>query len=171
MATATQTTALIGVFSDARQADHFVAQLKQAGFRDDQIGVMARGRETRESPVEESALAGALTGGTLGALTGAVLTVGLIPGIGPILAGGGLMVGLLGGAAAGATVGGVLGALIGLGVPEDRARHYESEVHAGRTLVVVQPESRFGDALAILRRVETEEPAEKPEAAPLDQRP
>jgi hypothetical protein len=165
MAISTQTTALIGVFVKHDQADQFVAELKKAGFRDEQIGLMAPDHNKIGTPVEDSALAGALAGGTLGALTGAALTVALIPGVGPVLAAGELLVGLLGGAAAGATAGGVLGALIGLGVPEDRARLYESEVHAGRILVVVQPESRFADALAILRKVEAEEaPPAKPDA-------
>jgi hypothetical protein len=171
MATTTQATALIGVFPDHRQADRFVAELKKAGFRDEQLGVMTPNPEQADSPVEDSALAGALTGGTLGALTGAALTIGLVPGVGPIVAGGGLLLGLLGGAAAGATAGGVLGALIGLGVPEEQARHYEAQIHAGRTLVVVEPETRFADALAILRRIEAEEsPAAKPKAEFLEHR-
>jgi hypothetical protein len=159
MAIAQQTTALIGVFADHRQAERFVEELKLAGFRDDQIGMMRRGPETADTPVGDNAVAGALTGGTLGALTGAALTTGLIPGVGPVLVGG-VLLGILSGATAGAAAGGILGALIGLGIPEEEARHYESEVRAGRTLVVVQPAGRFPEALAILRHVE--EAAAKP---------
>src|SRR5215471_1162256 len=152
MTTNTQGTALIGVFGDHWQARHFVDELTKAGFRPERIGVLTR-EKVDETPVEDTAVAGALTGGALGALTGAALTSGLIPGVGPVLAGG-ILVGILGGAAAGATAGGVLGALIGLGIPEEQARHYESEFKAGRTLVVVQDPERFGEALGILRRVE-----------------
>jgi hypothetical protein len=174
MATTTQTTALIGVFPNRSRAEHFVRELKQAGFRDDQIGVLTPREEEQETPVEDSALAGALTGGTLGGLAGLALTAGLLPGVGPVLAGG-ILTGLLGGVAAGATAGGVLGALIGLGVPEEHARRYEAEFRAGRTLVVVQGEERFGVALAILRRLEEEDkaPAQgapaQPELEKLDQ--
>jgi hypothetical protein len=165
-----QETALIGVFPNHRQADRFVKELKHAGFRDDQIGVLGRTTESN-TPVEDSAVAGALTGGTLGALTGAALTAGLIPGIGPVLAGG-VLVGILGGAAAGATAGGVLGTLIGLGIPEEKARHYENQLKAGRTLVVVQGEDRFPEALEILRHIETPQSntsSEKPRVLELDE--
>ncbi len=172
MAMTDQATALIGVFADHRQADRFVDALKRVGFTDRQIGVMTRGPDKEGTAAEDTAVAGALTGGTLGALTGIVLTAGLIPGIGPVLAGGGLLVGLLGGVAAGATAGGVIGALVGLGIPEEHARHYEGQLKAGRTLVVVQGGERFGEALAILRHIEesenTGQPA-KPEVVPLDE--
>jgi hypothetical protein len=141
-------TVLIGVFSDHQQAERYVEDLKRAGFRDDQIGVARRGRE--EASVEETAAAGALTGGTIGVLAGVAVAVGLIPGIGPVMAGG-LLAGILGGAV-GASAGGLLGALIGLGISEELARHYESELTAGRTLVVVKAAGRYPDALTILRR-------------------
>jgi hypothetical protein len=159
MATAQQTTALIGVFADHRQAERFVDELKLAGFRDDQIGMMRRGPETGDTPVGDNAVAGALTGTALGALTGAALTAGLIPGVGPMLVGG-VLLGILSGATAGAAAGGILGALIDLGVPKEEARRYENEVRAGRTLVVVQAAGRFPEAFAILRHVE--EGAAKP---------
>jgi hypothetical protein len=53
----------------------------------------------------------------------------------------GIFAGLLGGATLGITTGGLVGALIGMGVPEEEAHHYESEFHAGRTLVTVQAEA------------------------------
>jgi hypothetical protein len=164
MAVTDQATALIGVFGDRRHAEHFVDELKRAGFRDDQMGVIRRNEVPADDAVEDTAVAGALTGGALGALTGVILTAGLIPGIGPVVLGGGLLAGILGGAAAGATAGGVLGALVGLGIPEEEARHYESDLKAGRTLVVVQGGSRLPQALDILRRVEASEPATVPPA-------
>jgi hypothetical protein len=145
-----QMTAVIATFADRRQADRFVEKLTQAGFRNDEIGVMALHEESTGTKVEEGAAAGAVTGGALGAFTGAVAT-GLIPGVGPIVATG-LLAGVLGGAAAGATAGGALGALIGLGIPEDEARRHEEEFLAGRTLVVVQALGRGTEALAILQR-------------------
>src|SRR5207244_13478774 len=115
---AEQTTALFATFEDRRQAERFVAELKRAGFKDEELGVLTP--HAVSHPVEEGAAAGAVTGGALGAVAGAVAT-GLIPGVGPVIAAG-LLAGVLGGGAAGAATGGVLGALIGLGVPEEEAR-------------------------------------------------
>jgi CBS domain-containing protein len=147
-------TALIATFWDQHDADRFVVELKRAGFKDDEIGIIAPQKGQADS-VEEGAKAGAITGGTLGACAGAIAT-GLIPGIGPVLAGG-LLAGVLGGAAAGATAGSLLGVLLGLGVPEDQARKYEEEFFAGRTPVVVQASGRGTDALAVLNRLNNEE--------------
>jgi hypothetical protein len=149
-----QITAVIATFPDRRQAECFVQALRQAGFREDEMGVLSPDGAGVESKVEESAAVGAVAGGTLGAFAGAVAT-GLIPGIGPVIAAG-LLAGVLGGAAAGAAAGGVLGALIGLGIPETEARRYEEEFLAGRTLVVVQALGRGPEALAILRRCDEE---------------
>jgi len=64
----------------------------------------------------------------------------------------GLLAGVLGGATLGITTGGLVGAMIGLGVSEEEARHYESEFHAGRTLVTVQADGRHAEAAGILTR-------------------
>ncbi|MBY0525416.1 MAG: general stress protein [Gemmataceae bacterium] len=145
MASHEQISALIATFADCQQAEHYVEELRNAGFKGDEIGVLSP-HDTHED-VEDQAVAGAITGGMFGALAGAV-ALGLIPGIGPVLAAGSLV----GAAAAGAATGGLLGTLIGLGIPEERARRYEEEFLAGRTLVVVQALGRGGEALSILRR-------------------
>jgi hypothetical protein len=150
MMEAKQMTAVIGTFADRSQAEHFVAQLRQAGFRDDEIGMTTPAKEAKGPTAEEDIAVGAVAGGALGAFAGAVAT-GLIPGIGPVIAAG-LLAGIVGGAAAGATAGGLIGALVGLGVPEAEARRYEQEFLAGRTLVVVQSAGRAAEALAILNR-------------------
>ena len=150
-------TVLIGVFATHQQAEHFVTELKRAGFRDDEIGVAAPGPTEAEHPVEDSAVGGALAGGAFGVFAGLAVALGMIPGVGPVLLGGALA-GILGGAAVGAAAGGLLGALIGLGIPEEHARHYERHVQEGRTLVVVQAAQRYGEALDILHRSEPHEP-------------
>lgn len=149
-----QITAVIATFADRHRAERFVQALRQAGFREDEMGVLSPDGAGTDSRVEEGAAVGAVAGGTLGAFAGAVAT-GLIPGFGPVIAAG-LLAGVLGGAAAGAAAGGVLGALIGLGIPESEARRYEQEFLAGRTLVVVQAIGRGPEALAILRRCDAE---------------
>lgn len=149
-----QITALIATFTERRHADHFVDELKRAGFKDDEIGLVAPHDDELE-PVEEGAVAGAITGGALGAAAGALAT-GLIPGVGPVVAAG-ILTGMLGGLAAGAGTGSLVGALIGLGIPEDEAHKYEQEFLAGRTLVVVQALGRGGDAMAILNRLKDQQ--------------
>lgn len=146
-----QITAVIATFTDRHEADRFVDELRQAGFRDDEIGVISPEANSTESRVEEGAAVGAVAGTTVGAVAGALAT-GLIPGVGPVIASG-LLAGVLGGAAAGAAAGGLLGALIGVGIPESEARRYEEEFLAGRTLVVVQAIGRGAEALAILHRL------------------
>jgi len=158
-----QQLTVVGVFEDRLQADRAVDALRRAGYRDDQIGIALRyGGESVIGPTgdnaiarEEShagtgAVAGALTGLGLGALAGLGVLSGVIPVIGPAIAGGTLGV-ILTNAAAGAGLGGVTGALIGAGIPEDEAQYYQGEFEEGRVIVTVNPEGRADEARAILR--------------------
>ncbi|PIQ19904.1 MAG: hypothetical protein COW65_18150, partial [Cytophagales bacterium CG18_big_fil_WC_8_21_14_2_50_42_9] len=84
--------------------------------------------------------AGSAIGGTLGAIVGAVAAIGTsvaLPGLGLIIAGP-LAAGLAG-AGAGGLTGGLLGALVGSGIPEDRAKEYESGVKEGGIVMGVHP--------------------------------
>jgi uncharacterized protein (TIGR02271 family) len=158
---AKQRSTVVGVFEDRRHADQAIAELKRAGFRDDQIGVAMRQTggsagaeataETGETYAEEGTAAGVLTGLGLGALAGLGVLSGVIPIIGPAIAGGTLGI-ILSNAAAGAAVAGLAGALIGYGIPEEEAQYYHSEFEAGRTIVTVQANGRYDDACTILRR-------------------
>jgi hypothetical protein len=153
--TTTSQTVLIGVFAQRSQAERFVEELKDAGFRDEEIGVASpAGAELH--PVEDTAVAGALTGGAVGVFAGLVMGLGLVPGVGPVLLAG-VLASVLGGAAVGATTGGLLGALLGLGMPADYVRRYEEHLREGRTLVVVKAAGRYAEALAILRSCEAHE--------------
>jgi uncharacterized protein (TIGR02271 family) len=156
---AKQRSTVVGVFEDRRQADQAVAELKQAGFRDDQVGVAMRQAEgstdaattTGETNAEEGGLAGVLTGLGLGTLAGLGVLAGVIPVVGPAIVGGTLGV-ILSNAALGAGVAGLAGALIGYGIPEEEAKYYHGEFEAGRTIVTVQADGRYDEAAAILRR-------------------
>jgi hypothetical protein len=147
---------VVGVFTDPKQAEGAVEELRGAGFRPDQIGVAVRHEEAMDSgpPATETKAAdggvtGVLTGGALGALLG-VAAAGLIPGIGPVLGLGILAAG--GGVAAGAVAGGLIGTLIGLGIPEEEAHYYQREVQQGRTLVTVKADDRYNGPVEVLRR-------------------
>jgi hypothetical protein len=161
-----QKTTIVGVFDDRMRADRAVDELRRAGFRDDQIGVAMRydagddmagdataaiTTDADESKAGTGAIAGILGGLGLGALAGLGVLSGVIPVVGPAIAGGTLGI-ILSNAAVGAGVGGLVGALVGAGIPEDEARYYHGEFEAGRTIVTVQAGGRADDAMAILRR-------------------
>jgi hypothetical protein len=127
----------VAVFDDAAQADRAIADLRQKGFREDQIGVVSGVKEPAEpgnegnaptvGPVAEGAGVGMIAGASLGGLVGGVAAV---PG--------------------GALVGGVVGGLVGLGVPEEEAHYYRRELQAGRTVVAVNGNGRYDEAVAVL---------------------
>jgi len=152
-------TTVVGVFEDRMDADRALAELRKAGFRDDQIGVVMRHAEgtlQTEADADDThagsgAVTGALAGLGLGALAGFGVLSGVIPVIGPAIAAGTLGV-ILSNAAAGAGIAGLVGALIGAGIPEEEAHYYQQEFEAGRAIVTVNAESRADEATAILRR-------------------
>lgn len=155
--TTTKTPPVVGVFEDHAAAERAVDELRRAGFSPDQIGVIVRHTDRAAEPQVEAdtepetgAAVGAVTGGVLGSLLGVAVALA-IPGVGTALAAG-ILAGLLGGATLGITTGGLIGALVGLGLSEEEAQHYESEFHAGRTLVTVQADGRHAEAAAILSR-------------------
>ena len=153
---------VVGVFEERRQADRAIADLRSAGFSDDQIGIVMRSGENEftvggdrpsneSSQVSEGATSGALAGLGLGALAGMGVLAGMIPVVGPAIAGGTLGV-ILSNAAAGAGIAGLVGALVGAGIPEEEAHYYQEEFEAGRAIVTVQAGDRTGEAEAILSR-------------------
>jgi len=162
MASAIERGVVVGVFSDRHRAQEAIQELKRSGFRDEEIGVVARdedevaGRVAEDEGVEGSNVGkglaiGAASGAGIGGLWAIGIAAGLLPAIGPVIAGG-ILASLLASAGVGAAVGGVAGALIGLGVPEEDAEFYEGEFKSGRTIVTVRAAGRYGEAMSILRR-------------------
>jgi len=150
---------VVGVFNDPSQAQQAVRELKQAGYREDQIGVVSQDKSTastvkgeeKGSHVTEGALAGVATGAGVGALWALGIAANILPGIGPVVSGG-IFASLLASAAGGAAIAGVAGALVGLGIPEEEAHYYEGELKSGRTIVTVKADGRTDEAWAILHR-------------------
>jgi uncharacterized protein (TIGR02271 family) len=170
----TQRETVVGVFNDRDTAQAAIEQLKSAGFRPDDIGILMQNKEGAQdlatetgTKAGEGAGKGAVTGGILGGLGGLLVGIGAlaIPGIGPVVAAGPLAAGLgavLGstatGAVIGAGVGAIAGALIGMGVPEDEARVYEERFNQGRILVTVKAgANRYSEAERILRNASAEQ--------------
>ena len=120
-----------------------VERLRDLGVPSGDISIIAR--EVEHVVAEPAAVgatsataSGMATGGVFGGLAGLLVGLGTlaIPGIGPVIAAGPLL-GALGGAAIGAATGGLLGSLMDLGVPEEYATTYVTEVERGQVLVTV----------------------------------
>lgn len=150
----TKRTTYVGVFEDRTAADRAARDLRTAGFKDDEIGYAWRDdkgvHKEGDTKAGELATGGALTGAALGGLAGAA-AAGLIPGIGPIVAGG-ILASTLTGAAVGSAAGGVTGALVGMGIPDDEAKYYDDEFKQGRTLMTVRSPERYDLAGDTIRR-------------------
>jgi hypothetical protein len=150
---------VVAVFDDRYDAQDAIDALRDAGFMADDISILARDRDTAGRLAEDTgaevaagAATGALAGGLLGGVAGWLVGIGAlaIPGVGPIVAAGPLAA-TLGGAAIGATGGGIIGALTGVGVPEDEARYYDTELRRGGIVVTCQARGRYDEARSILR--------------------
>jgi hypothetical protein len=142
-------TSVFGLLTTITQLKEVVADLKAAGFRQDDISVLFADRSgSRNLSVEkhtkaaEGAAAGAGTGAILGGALGWLVGIGVlaIPGLGAFIAAGPIM-GALAGAGAGGTVLGLTGAMVGLGTPEFEAKRYEGMVTNGGILVSVHADS------------------------------
>lgn len=164
----------VGVFSNYRDAEQALTELKNSGFSMDKVSVVARDAEKGDdmagadvsdrvgNKADEGAKAGAVTGGVLGGLTGLLVGLGslAIPGLGPVMLAGATGTAIattLSGGAIGAAAGGLLGALIGLGIPEERARHYNDRVSRGDYLVLIdgnEDEIRRAEAILSHRGIQ-----------------
>jgi hypothetical protein len=142
-------TAVFGIYNNRADAVRGVDALLAAGFRNDDVSVLAADvNTTRELATEkntkapEGATAGAVTGVVAGGTFGLLAGLGLlaIPGIGPLIAAGPIMAALAG-AGAGAATFGIVGALVGLGIPEYEAKRYEGHVKDGGILVSIHTDS------------------------------
>ena len=148
---------VIGTFGSREQAEKAVRALRNKGFTEDEISVVAK-RSDKQGDFETAgddmggmgkASDGTAWGSALGGVAGLLAGVGAlaIPGIGPIVAAGPLAATL-----SGAVTGGVAGGLLDVGIPEDRSRYYEEEVKKGRFLAVIDTDSGMvEDAARIMR--------------------
>jgi hypothetical protein len=152
---------VVALFSRRSAAEAAIRDLRTAGFPQESIGVAMQERLEQGDlladtggDAAEGAAKGAVSGGLVGGLVGLLGSL-LIPGLGPVLAGG-VLASTLAGIGVGAVTGGLVGALIGLGVPEEDALHFERGFREGGTLVTVDARSRTAEALAILSRHEVD---------------
>ena len=137
--------AVYGIYRTRQMVERAVEELKVAGFRNTDISVLfPESGGTKEFAVEketkapEGASTGAGTGAVIGGALGWLVGIGLlvIPGLGPFIAAGPIMVALAG-VGAGGLAGGIAGALIGMGIPEYEANRYEGRIKEGGILLSV----------------------------------
>jgi hypothetical protein len=156
---------IVRVFRSNDDARSAIAELQRSGFSDDEVGLLTHDAngdakvETIEDAKPSRPGAGAAVGAAAGAGGGALWAIGIaagvLPAIGPVIAGG-LFAAVLASAVGGAVGGGVVGMLIGLGVKDDDARFYETEFHAGHTIVVVDTDAANAPrAMSIMQRFDS----------------
>jgi hypothetical protein len=150
--TTTDRGMLTGMFSDRESTEHAYNTLHERGYTKDDINLVMSD-ETRKkhfsgdvketeigTKAAEGAGKGSAIGSTVGAIAGVIAAIGtslVIPGLGIVIAG--PIAAGLAGAGAGGITGGVIGALVGSGIPEERAKLYESGIKDGNIVMGVKP--------------------------------
>jgi uncharacterized membrane protein len=132
-------TTILGIFDDPIAARRAMEAVQGSSLHVDDVSIISRATESG-APVDSDEHITAGEGAAVGAVWGGLVGLAalLIPGIGPFIAGGALFAALTG-AATGAVIGGIAGALVDkAGIPEAEARHYETLIHEGKTLVAVK---------------------------------
>ena len=139
-------------FHDKDTAERAYEAVAARGYKKDDIHVFMSDEtkkkyfKDKEYKSGNKALEGAGVGGAVGGAVGA--TVGglaaaaaalTVPGIGLVIAG--PLAGALAGGATGAASGGIVGSLVGLGIPEHKAKTYESDIKDGGIVVGVEPKN------------------------------
>lgn len=165
---------VVGVFKSESEAERAVGSLRENGFRDQEISIVAKddgkrrqgseggngaqsnqgGRGSRgggqtQGMQEDGISDGLASGAAWGGLAGLALGAGAlaIPGLGPIVAAGPIAAALTG-----AATGGLAGGLIDWGIPEESGRQLQEEVRRGNILALLQcSEDKVDRAANILR--------------------
>lgn len=142
-------TSVFGIYRTRAEVSNAVDAFRDAGYRNtdisalfpENIGTKDFAHE-KNTKAPEGAATGAASGAVLGGALGWLVGVGAlaIPGVGPFIAAGPIMLSLAG-AGAGAVTGGVVGALVGLGLPEYEAKRFEGRIKEGGILLSVHCDS------------------------------
>ncbi len=151
--------AVIGIVRSKSEAESIIKKLLAEGFSNNDISVLLPNTSTtrdfahtKSTKAPEGAIAGVGAGGLIGGTIGLLAGVGTlaIPGLGPFIAAGPILM-ALSGVAAGASLGGITGALVGMGIPEIEAKRYEGKIRSGNVLISVHTES--GDEMKHAKRI------------------
>ena len=174
----TMSKTVVALFDNYNSAENAARQLKDNGFRTEDISIVARQNNTSSSPTmglnpseeqsenlraenlkDEGSLKttkfddnisdGIVTGGILGGLAGLLIGAGSVLIPGlGIIAAAGPITGLI----SGAVTGGVVGGLVDLGIPETKGRIYEEDIKSGKVLFTMKiDEDKFNEVSNILK--------------------
>ena len=152
-ATGTRHNWVTGTFTERDSAERAYNLMLSRGYGVNEINLMMSdetrrqyfsGETATDSELGNKAMESAGVGGAIGVTAGAILaalaaigTSIAIPGLGVVIAG--PIAVALAGAGAGGLTGGIIGALIGWGIPEERAKLYESDLKDGGIVLGVIP--------------------------------
>jgi hypothetical protein len=143
---------VVGLFDTRAAADRPIEALKAAGFRPEDLGVVARepslaAEVAADVRAEDGALEAVAGGSVLGGVAGLLAGLGAmaIPGVGPILAAGPIAAALAG-AAVGSAAGGMIGVMTAHGIPREHADFYAEALERGAILVTVHTTEDRADA-------------------------
>ncbi|MDZ4770653.1 MAG: general stress protein [Chloroflexota bacterium] len=152
------TKVISALYGDFAQAQRAVDALASAGFDRDVISMVAHDASRAHDHNGDTVVANeddvkSGEGATFGVVAGALIGLGalLIPGIGPVIAGGPLIAALIGGgigAVAGGITGGVTASLVKIGVDEETADYYAEGIKRGGTLVTVSADDAMAQRAA-----------------------
>jgi hypothetical protein len=149
---AEQNRMMTGLFRDRESAERAYQALEGRGYQSEDLNVLMTDEtrkkyfadgSTAKTELGTKALEGAGVGAGVGAVTGGVIAAVVaaatiaIPGVGLVVAG--PLAAALAGAGAGSVAGGAIGALVGAGIPEERAKHYQTGLSEGGIVLGVNP--------------------------------
>lgn len=141
-----------GMFKDREDAERAYKSVTDRGYKTEDVNLLmsndTRKKHFASDEVHDTELgnkalkgagAGAGIGGTIGAILAVIGAAGtlVIPGLNIIAAG--PIVAALTGAGAGGLAGGLIGSLVGWGIPEERAKAYETGIKEGGIVMGVNP--------------------------------
>lgn len=141
-----ETSAVIATYDTHSEAEEAVRQLEEAGFDMQKLSIVGKdyyredevvGYYTMGDRVKAWGKTGAFWGGIWGLLFGSAFF--LVPGVGLIAAAGPVVAWLVGALETAAVVGGgsaLAAALYSVGIPEKDVIEYESQIKAGKYLVI-----------------------------------
>lgn len=143
----TKTNSVVAVFETHDQVENGIRQLQEGGVDMTKMSIVGQDYHTDEHVVgyynagdrmKYWGKQGAFWGGFWGLLFGSAFF--LVPGVGPLLVGGPLVLWIVGALEEAVVVGGLsaLGAaLYSIGIPENTVVQYETEVKTGKLLLIV----------------------------------
>ena len=150
------------MYDTMAQAQATVTELLAQGIPNSDINLVANASDaeyaanfTEGNKIHEAGEtvteAGAAVGGIGGLVVG--LSFFMIPGIGPVLAAGGLLASLIAGTSLGALAGGAVSVLVELGIASEQAGTYAEGIRRGGALLVVKSSEAVADqAEAVIKR-------------------